>query len=138
MWLTEEDYSLVIGSTALTITQQSDQSKRDRAERAAIEEISGYLRPKYDVDRIFAAVGEDRNRQIMMYCADIALYHLTTWLPGKMGIETREKRYDRAIAWLKDVQKGITTPDIPLSISASGETVGGSSFGSMEKNDYTW
>ena len=46
-----------------------------------MEEISGYLRPVYDCKAVFSATGDDRNRLIVMYTADIALYHMVAIVP---------------------------------------------------------
>lgn len=104
-FVTEDDY-IVVGSEALKIIQQSKAENRNRAELAAREEISGYLRERYDVARIFAAKDIGRNMQIVLYYCDIALYHMVCWLPGRAGLEIREKRYKQATEWLEKVQSG--------------------------------
>lgn len=121
MFVTEEDYKVVVGDSSLkTISQVSD-TNRENAECEAVEEISGYLRPKYDCDAIFAAVGEERNRLIVMYTCDIALYHMSASLPQKMGTEIREERYKRAIEWLQGVQSGKIVPDLALALDENGD-----------------
>ena len=99
MFLTENDY-IVASADSLNIFQQSTPQKREQAEKMAIEEIAGYLRSRYDTGRVFSATGDNRNDIIVMYTCDIALYHLVSWLPNKMGREIRKERYDRAIKWL--------------------------------------
>lgn len=121
MFIQEIDYKIVIGETALKVVTQADQETRANAELEAVEEIAGYLRPKYDCAAIFGAEGGNRNRQVLMYACDIALYHMAASLPNKMGMEIREKRYEMAIKWLKDVQAGIVIPDLPLSTTETGE-----------------
>ena len=76
MFITEEDYKVVIGDAALKVITQTDEANRTNAEAEAIEEMSGYLRPKYDCAAAFATEGEQRNRQLVMYACDIALYHM--------------------------------------------------------------
>ena len=46
--------------------------------------------------------------------ADIALYHLCAKLPGRMNYDTRLERYQAAINWLKDIQKGNVTLSLPF------------------------
>ena len=65
MFLTEEDY-IVASNTALNVLQQCSEEKRETAERMAIEEVSGYLRSRYDVKKIFAATGSERNDIIVL------------------------------------------------------------------------
>jgi len=122
MFIQEIDYKVVIGETALKVVTQADQETRGNAELEAVEEISGYLRPKYDCKAIFEAEGANRNRQILMYACDIALYHMAASLPNKMGMEIRKERYERAIEWLKQVQAGIVIPDLPEATTDSGES----------------
>lgn len=122
MFIQEIDYKVVIGETALRVVTQADPETRANAELEAVEEISGYLRPKYDCTAIFEAEGQDRNRQILMYACDIALYHMAASLPNKMGMEIRKERYERAIEWLRQVQSGVVIPDLPEATTDSGES----------------
>ena len=85
MFITEEDYRVVIGENALKVVSQASQEIRDNAELEACEEIAGYLRPKYDTEAVFSAEGEGRNRLVVMYAADIALYHMIAAMPQKGG-----------------------------------------------------
>jgi len=124
MFITQEDYKVVIGDTALKVISQVSESNRLNAEAEAQEEISGYLRPTYDCNAIFAAEGDSRNRLIVMYTCDIALYHLSASMPQKMGSEIREERYKRAIEWLEGVQAGKIVPDLPYATDDDGELSG--------------
>lgn len=103
MFITEEDYRVVVGEQALKVISQTSAENRANAELEAREEISGYLRPKYDCGAVFSAEGDGRNRLIVMYTCDIALYHMSASQPQKMGAEIREERYKRAIEWLEGV-----------------------------------
>lgn len=122
MFINEYDYKVVIGEPAFKVVSQADPDNRANAEAEAIEEISGYLRPKFDCGRIFAAEGDARNRQLLMYACDIALYHMASSLPQRMGMDIREKRYEKALDWLKKVQEGIILPDLPLALDDQGDT----------------
>lgn len=119
-----EDYKVVIGDLALKVITQTDPQNRANAESEAIEEMSGYLRPKYDCKAIFSATGWARNPQILMYVCDIALYHMAASASGRMGAEVRKERYDRAIKWLESVQNGKVVPDLPLVSVNDGEDGG--------------
>lgn len=139
MFLTENDY-IVASADALTIFQQSTPEKREKAEKMAIEEIAGYLRSRYDIGLIFSAVGDNRNDVIVMHACDITLYHLTSWLPGKMGREIRKERYERAIKWLEEVQAGKVTPNLPTCTGEDGEEDINNpvKWGSGKSNTYIW
>lgn len=117
MFITDQDYQVVIGDAALKVLSQASADVRTNAQQEAIEEISGYLRPTYDTESIFSAEGDARNRLIVMYTADIALYHMASAMPQKMGSEIRKERYERAIKWLEGVQAGKIIPDLPTPTS---------------------
>lgn len=137
-FVSEQDY-VVIGSEALKVIQQSDETKRHLAEQAAREEIASYLRGRYDTRRIFAARGAERNTQLVVYYCDIALYHLVSWLPARMGHEVRKERYERAIAYLEQVQQGRVTPDLPRpDLSDAEQEDSPIRFSPGVRNTYDW
>ncbi len=118
-FLTDKDYKVVIGEKQMGIITDADPEKIAHAEAEAIEELSSYLRPKYDVERIFSATvdgtADHRNRLIVMYAVDCALYHLFSASSQRMGMEIRKERYERAVKWLEGVQAGKIVPDLPLA-----------------------
>lgn len=139
MFITQEDYKVVIGDSALKVISQVSEENRANAEAEAQEEIAGYLRPKYDCTAIFTAEGTDRNRLIVMYTCDIALYHLSASMPQKMGSEIREERYKRAIEWLEGVQAGKIVPDLPQVLDEEGEPANTSFvYGCQKKLRHNW
>lgn len=137
-FVNESDYRVVIGDKAYDVVSQADYVNRANAEREAMEEISGYLRPKYDTEAIFSAQGESRNSLIVMYMCDVALYHMSASLPGRMNMDIRKERYDRAIEWLKDVAAGKIVPDLPLSVDQHGESATPMHFGYATRTDNIW
>jgi len=138
MFVQDLDYKVVIGEQALSVVTQIDIGNRQNAEAEAIEEISGYLRPKYDVQSIFAATGEMRNKMIVMYTCDIALYHMTAASGGRMGAEVRQERYDKAIKWLESVQSGKIVPDLPLATDTEGKNYERTRYGSAPQLKSIW
>ena len=111
MFITDEDYRVVIGEQALKVVSQVSEENRVNAETEAVEEIAGYLRPKYDTAAVFSASGSDRNRLVVMYVCDIAIYHIyCQHNPYKIS-KSREDRYNRAVEWLKGVMRGDVTID---------------------------
>lgn len=138
MFIEDTDYRVVIGETALKVLSQCDAANRDAAQAQAIEEIAGYLRPKYNCQAIFAAQGAARNPQLVMYAVDIALYHLSSSLPQRLGSEVRKERYDRAIQWLTGVQRGSIVPDLPLANGATDDTSATILYTSEKKLKHLW
>lgn len=139
MFVTDQDYKIVIGEQALKVVSQISEENRVNAETEAVEEIAGYLRPKYNTAAVFSALGIDRNRLVVMYTCDIALYHMTASAPQKMGMEIRKERYERAIKWLEGVQAGKIVPDLPLAIGENGEPIGiPMVYGCQKKLKHNW
>lgn len=138
MFLSEQDYWVVIGQKAFEVLSRENEYNLEGAESTAIEEIKGYLQPKYDCSAIFSAAEEARNRKIVQITADIALYHLVSSVPGKMGYEIRKERYDAAIKWLEGVQSGKITPDLPLATDDEGNTTTPLRWGSAKRLDNIW
>lgn len=108
-YISDNDYAVVIDKTAFDAIKKNDASKVQLAEELAIDEIKGYL-DAYDVDRLFSYNGTWRPAKLIGIICDMALYHLNSTLPGRMGNEIRGQRYQDAIAWLKLVQKGQIVP----------------------------
>lgn len=138
MFLSNTDYQVMIGERAFDLIQQSDEENLRHAEEMAQEEMAGYLRPRYDVGRIFARRGTERNMQIVMFLCDITLYHLVSWLPQKMGYEIREIRYRRAIEWLQGVQSGKIVPDLDTPDDPDNSQPYNLTWGSEQHNNYIW
>lgn len=139
MFITDEDYKVVIGDQALKVVSQVSQENQANAETEAMEEIAGYLRPKYNTEAVFSAAGTDRNRLVVMYTCDIALYHMAASTPQKMGMEIRKERYERAVKWLEGVQAGKIVPDLPLAMDEYGEPVGMPMvYGCQKKLKHNW
>ena len=139
MFITEEDY-IQVGPDALKIMQQSSTDNRKTAEQRAMSRIAAALRARYDVDATFARQGEERDAELVGCATDIALYLMVYSLPGKMGNEVREKRYKDALDYLKEIQAGRITPNIPTITGPSGEEdyQNPVRYGSATKNDYIW
>ncbi len=137
MFINKEDFKVVIGDSAMKVVSQESPENIENAETEAIEEISSYLRPVYDTQAIFSSEGKARNRLIVMYTVDIALYHLAASQPGRMGGEIRKERYERAIKWLEGVQAGKIVPDLPPAVLDEGAAFG-TSFRSAPKLKHDW
>lgn len=121
MFLNDNDYVAVAGRESLKVLQQNDVENRHRAELAAIDEVKGYIGTRYDADAVFNAAGNERSNIIVMRTVDIALYHLVSSMPNRMGYEIREIRYKRAIEWLQELQQGKITADLPTKTGPNGE-----------------
>lgn len=140
MFLTVDDYRVVCSEADLDIITQSSEDTRRRAERIAMDEVAGYVRSRYDIDTAYAAEGEERNSLLVQVTVDISLYYLSKWLPQYMGSEVRVELYDLAIARLKDIQKGVFSPDLPQYAPENENAAGAQPmiYGSMKKQSYDY
>ena len=102
--------------------------------------MASYLRGRYDVEKTFAAEGDERDHELVGRAVDIALYHMVCSLPQRMGYELREKRYKDALDYLKDIQAGSVTPGIPTVTGPEGEEDYNNPvrYGSEKRNAYLW
>lgn len=139
MWLEDQDYSTIIDKKTLELLQQQKQQTRIEAERVAMEEVASYLRPRYNLESLFPQDVKKRSRLIMMIVADITLYHLSTWLPGRMGTETREIRYEQALDKLSRIQKGTQLLELQVEEDDKKETpTSYLKHGSQQKQNHFW
>ena len=94
-----EDYDATVHRDIIDSLTRGDNSILDICEDRAIAEMKSYLSARYDVENIFSARGTERHPLVLMMCLDIATYHIYS-----VGI--RQNRYERAVEWMKGVQKG--------------------------------
>lgn len=100
---------------------------------AAISEAKGYLH-KYDLSAIFSAAGDDRNKLLVLFLKDIAIYHYINLANPGTDYKERKDRYTRAIAWLEAVQAGQVVPDLPLATQPDN-TMGGVTWSANPKRE---
>lgn len=113
MFLSQSDYTAQI-QPEIKQAISSDPSLWTASELQAQEEITGYLRNRFDVADIFSKINNDRNPRIVILMVDIVLYHIHSRIAPRNIPEIREVRYEQAIEWLKAVNKGTIVPDLPM------------------------
>lgn len=106
-FIDKSDYDATVHQDIIDSLTRGDDSILDICEDRAIEEMKSYLSARYDVEAIFSARGEERHPLVLMMALDIATYHIySVGNPQKMNNGIRQARYERAVEWLKGVQKG--------------------------------
>lgn len=105
-------YSKILQDELDEITR-GDDTLITQAIAAAEAEMRGYLFDTFDVDVIFATTGSARHALLIDFGADIVIYILVSRLQSGQDIADRERRYDRAIAWLKSASKTEHYNDLP-------------------------
>lgn len=87
---------------------------------AAIEEASGYL-GAYDRKKIFGTEDDERNALLLIFVKDIAVWHFINLCNAGTDLQLRQDRYERAVAWLKSVQRSEIKPNLPVMEDADGD-----------------
>lgn len=139
MFLTVDDYRGVCDEYEFEVITNNSET-REIAEAAALEQIASYLRHRYDLDRAFSASGCCRNSMLVQCAVNISLWLMIHRLPQNMGHERRECLYNDSVKWLRDIQAGKASPDLPLYTSPDGDTDTNNPVrcGSMKPNHYDW
>ena len=78
---------------------------------------------------------DNRNKQLVMYCVDITLYHCHASINPRNIPQLRIDRYNNAINWCKMVNAGDVTADLPDLLPIQGYTT---VFGSNPKRPQYW
>lgn len=139
-FITQDDYRTVCDDYEYEQICGLDTQYRRAAESTAIEQIASYTRYRYDMQRAFAAQGSERNPLLVQCAVNIALWLMVHRMPQNMGHERRECLYNDAMQWLRDIQAGRATPDLPTYTADDGTTDANNPVrcGSMPKNRYDW
>lgn len=107
-FLIAADLNAVILPQELNEVTRGDSAMVTAALDAAVEEMKAFLHDSYDVDDVFGKTGNDRHALLVRYGCDIAVYFLIARNQAGQELEDRRDRFDRAIRWLKEVQKSET------------------------------
>ena len=111
MFLDKADYSTSINIAVIDSLTGGDDSIINTLSEEAVEEMKSYLNSRYEVQPIFDAGGDERNKTLMMYAKDIALYHLYSINTLSSMPQTRFERYKKALSWLQDVSEQKINPE---------------------------
>lgn len=76
--------------------------------------MKGYLNARYDVDAEFAKEDTERNLVLLKILKAIVVYEIYSLHNPRMMTEVAKENHSRAIAWLKEVQKGAVNPDLDI------------------------
>lgn len=113
MFLSIDELKTHLYNENMSVITQDDDTIVTAAIDGAVSEAKGYL-SAYDTDKIFSARGEDRNGLLLIFVKDIAVWHFMTLCNLGADLDFRRFRYERAVDWLKQVQRGNVSPDLPL------------------------
>ena len=118
-YLTTSELATHLRAESYAAITRSDDASGQAAIDAAMAEAKGYL-SRFSTDKIFSARGSERNMLLLTFVKDIAVWHLINLCNAGADYELRERRYERAIDWLKEVQRGNVSPDLPQRDATTG------------------
>lgn len=110
------------------VISRGDDTLMTAAIDTAMQEAKGYL-SKYNKAVIFETTGTERNALLLTFLKDIAAWHFLVICNAGSDYKIRQDRYDRAVSWLKAVQRGDISPDLPAAETDKGTII----FGSNEQ-----
>jgi phage gp36-like protein len=135
MFLTVEELKTHLYHESINVISGEDDTIPTAAIDAAVSEARGYL-AAFDRDRIFESEGSERNALLLLFIKDMAVWHFVNLCNAGTELSLRQDRYDRAVDWLKAVQKGNVSPDLPIVENTDGSnSIGIIKFGSNPKRE---
>ena len=122
-FITPDDYDATVHREILDSLVREDRNVIEICEDRAIDEMRCYMSQAYDCDSIFSARGEQRSQLVLMFALDISVYHIfCIHNPHNMS-QICIDSYERAVEWLKGIQKGqICVDGLPSASVAEGES----------------
>lgn len=128
MFLSNEEMKTHLHQEDVDVISRGDNTLMTAAIDTAMQEAKGYL-SKYNKAVIFETTGTERNALLLTFLKDIAAWHFLVICNAGSDYKIRQDRYDRAVSWLKAVQRGDISPDLPAAETDKGTII----FGSNEQ-----
>jgi phage gp36-like protein len=123
MYITTSEITTHLGVEQIEAISDGDETMLTAAIDAALVEAKSYLKT-FDTTAELAKVGAARNALLVIFIKDIAVWHFVNICHVNTSLELRQDRYERAIAWLRAVQKGEVSPDLPaLPVAEQTDTI---------------
>lgn len=138
MFLEKSDLKTKLAEYQIEAITEGDDSIVNNAIMAGIEEVRSYLLGRYDVEQIFSKTGDERNKLLLEYTKDCAIWHLISSSHSDIIYENVMTRYDRAIQFLSKAQAGKVTIDLPAAMNDKGNEITTIRGGSMPRQNYNW
>lgn len=110
-FLSPQELETHLYKESMETIDRMDETLLTAAIDAAVQEAAGYL-GAYNREKIINSP-DKRNALLLLFVKDIAVWHFVNLCNAGCELDLREKRYDRAVSWLKQVQKGEVIPSLP-------------------------
>ena len=119
MYLQPHEITTHLGQEQIEAISDGDETMLMTAIDAAVQEAKSYLKA-YDITAEMQKQAGERNPLLVIFIKDIAVWHFVNICNVNTRMELRQDRDERAVAWLRAVQKGEVLPDLPPVVDASG------------------
>lgn len=112
MYIETTELTTHLGAEQIEAISDGDSTMLQAAIDAAIVEAKGYL-SAFHIEGELLKTGAARNALLVIFAKDIAVWHFVNICNVNTSMELRQDRYERAVAWLRAVQKGEVKPSLP-------------------------
>lgn len=111
-YLVKDDLKTHIYAELVTEISRSDNTIVTAAINEAVTTAKGYL-SRYNRTKLFddAATGFVNDPQLLSCVKDITVWRMIRLANPNLSVEMARTNYEDAIAWLKDIQKGVVDPE---------------------------
>lgn len=121
-FITREDFLTHMYTGVIDAISDNNDKLLEEAIDSAIGEAFGYL-GRFDLDAIMTSTNRKTYANLRTWLKDIAKWHFVNICNVATDLALAKERYDDAIARLKEIQRGITTPQgwpLPKDINNAG------------------
>lgn len=118
MYISTDEITTHLGVDSIEAISNGDETILQAAIEGAYVETKSYL-SAFDINAEFSkskptnSDSDTRNALLIIFVKDIAVWHFINICNVNISMSIREDRYNRAVAWLKGVQRGELIPDLP-------------------------
>ena len=109
-FIAKADFPQSVHDDILNALTKGDDSKITRNCESTIDEMKAYLNGRYDVDAIFDATGNDRNRFLLRIALSITLYFIYKIHNPRKLPEEIQTDYEKAMSDLEKIRDGELNP----------------------------
>ena len=121
-FITREDFHTHMYEGVINAIEDDSEESLTEAIDSAISEACGYL-SRFDLDVILTSTDRKTYASLRTWLKDIAKWHFINICNVATDLQLAKERYDDAIARLKDIQSGKTTPKgwaVPEEVNNAG------------------
>jgi len=126
MYLTIDDLKSGVFEESLDVITRNEDNA-NTAIKEAIDEVNSYLSIRYKMSVEFSKSGAQRNNMTVKLVRDIAIFNCFMIANPAMMSDSRMKKYDDTIKFLKSIQAGAAQIEGLEKLTAD-DTAGGSTY----------